>query len=119
MRDVFQTVETVLFLGGFYVRWKRWPRPRGVLPILSLIGFILTTASALVAASSIVYAQATSGFAFYDPRLMRIFRLGGRLSISGTLFASIGAWRRSPIRWHAFCCALGILIFWVMAPMGE
>jgi hypothetical protein len=109
MSGVTQTVELLLFLGVFYlalpsvivwgwVRWVRRTRPRGVSPKLWLIGFILATASVLVAASSIVYAQATSGFAFYDPRLMRIFRLGGRLSISGTLFASIGVWLRSSLR---------------------
>jgi hypothetical protein len=117
MSDVIQTVETVLFLGAFcvglpfaivwgWVRWKRRPLARGVPPALLLIGFNLATASVLVGASSIVYAHVIGGFAFYDPLLLKIYRLGVLLSISGTLFASLGVRRSGPLRWHALCCSL-------------
>ena len=55
-------------------------------PILSLIGFVLATASGLLALSSVVYAHVIGGFPYYDPRLLRIYAWGGVLSLSGIVF---------------------------------
>jgi hypothetical protein len=102
--------------------WTRWlPRPRlRTLPsILSLIGFILATTSALLAVSSLVYAQMIGGFPFYDPLLMKIYRWGGLISLAGVLFGFSGIWRSSSVRWHAPACAVGMLLFWALAAEGE
>jgi hypothetical protein len=78
-----------------------------------------TTASGLLATSSVLYAHAIGGFPFYDPLLLRIYRWGALLSLSGTVFAFIGVWRPGPLRWHAPACAVGTLLFWFAAAMGE
>jgi len=69
--------------------------------------------------SAMLYARAVGGFPFYDPLLLRIYRWGALLSLSGIVFAVIGVWRPSPLRWHAPACAIGTLLFWFAAAMGE
>lgn len=94
-------------------------QPRTWPALLSLVGFALATASSLLAASSMSYAHAIGGFPFYDPLLLRIYGWGALLSLSGTVFAFIGVWRPGPLRWHAPACAVGTLLFWFAAAMGE
>jgi hypothetical protein len=101
--------------------WKRWvgqPKLRTVPSVLSLVGFIFATASALLAVSSVAYAQ-VHHFPFYDPLLLRIFRWGTLLSLAGILFGIGGIWRPSAIRWHAPLSGIGMLAFWVLAAAGE
>jgi hypothetical protein len=102
-----------------WVRWWKRTQPRTPFSILSLIGFTLATASGLLAISAMLYARAVGGFPFYDPLLLRIYRWGALLSLSGIVFAVIGVWRPSPLRWHAPACAIGTLLFWFAAAMGE
>ena len=75
-----------------WTRWKCQPKQRTVPAILSLIGFVFATASAVVAVSSVAGAQ-VHHFPFYDPLLLRIFRWGGLLSLAGILFGIGGVWR--------------------------
>lgn len=120
----------VLFAVGVYVglpalmiwgwaRWFRRTQPRTLPSILSLIGLTLATASGLLAVSSVMYAHAIGGFPFYDPRLLRIYRWGGLLSLSGIVFGIAGVWRPGPVRWLAPVCSLGTLLFWFASAMGE
>ena len=102
-----------------WVRWVRHPRLKTIPSILSLIGFSLATASAVLAVSLAAYAQAIHGFPFYDPRLLRIIRCGCLLSVGGILFGISGVWRPSSLRWHAPVCALGTLAFWIIVAEGE
>lgn len=102
-----------------WVRWFRRTQPRTLLSILSLIGFALATASGLLAVSSVLYAHAIGGFPFYDPRLLRIYRWGGVLSLSGIVFGIGGVWRPGPVRWLAPACSVGTLLFWFVSAMGE
>jgi hypothetical protein len=56
-----------------YVGWRRLKLKSErytVFSVLSLVGFGFGTASAVLAISSIVYAQAIGGFRYYDPRLL-------------------------------------------------
>ena len=121
---------TVLFRVGFciampalmtrgWIRWYRHTQPRTVPAILSSIGLALATASAFLAVSSVLYAHAIGGFPYYDPRLLRIFRWGGWLSLSGLVLGIAGVWRPSPVRWFAPVCSLGIAFFWFASAMGE
>jgi len=130
MNKVAQPVILILYVVGIYialpaamiwgwVRWSRHTQPRTWPSILSLVGFALATASGLLAASSVLYAHAIGGFPFYDPLLLRIYRWGALLSLSGTVFALIGVWRPGPLRWHAATCAVGTLLFWFATAMGE
>src|SRR5271154_302195 len=69
-----------------WVRWFRRPKPRTLFPILSFVGFAFATASVVLAGSSILYANFIGGFAYYDPRLMRIFLFGFMLSAAASAF---------------------------------
>ena len=130
MRGAAQSLLLVLFVAAIYialpasmiwgwVRWLKRTQPPTWPSILSLIGFALATASGLLATASVLYAHAIGGFPFYDPLLLRIYRWGALLSLSGTLFGLIGVWRPGPLRWHAPVCAVGTLVFWFAAAMGE
>jgi hypothetical protein len=113
----YVAVLAVMVLG-----WKRWAkgtRQRTPSSILSLIGFTLATASGLLAVSSMLLAHAIGGFPYYDPRLLRIYRCGGWLSLSGFVFAIGGVWRPSLPRWYAPFCALGTFRFWFLSAAGE
>ncbi|HTD24531.1 MAG TPA: hypothetical protein VK738_17870 [Terriglobales bacterium] len=120
----------VLFVIGIYIAlpavmiwgWVRWTKrrePRTAFSTLSLIGFTLGTVSGLLAISAMLYARAVGGFPFYDASLMRIYRWGALLSLAAMVFAIIGLWRPSPLRWHAPVCAVGTLVFWLAAAAGE
>jgi hypothetical protein len=102
-----------------WARWSKRSQSRTVLSILSLVGFIFATASGLLVISAVLYARAVGGFPFYDPSLLRIYRWGALLSLSGIVFAIIGVWRPGPLRWHAPVCAIGTLVFWLGAAAGE
>ena len=108
----------VLVIWG-WIRWSTRTQPRTLFSILSLIGFTLATTSGLLAVSSLLYAHAIGGFPFYDPLLMRIYRWGGLLSLSGIVFGIAGVWRPGPVRWLAPVCSFGTLLFWFASAMGE
>ncbi len=110
-------VTPVALIWG-WTRWTRQRKQRTVPAILSLIGFLFATASAVVAASSVAYAQ-VHHFPYYDPLLLRIFRWGVLLSLVGVLFGIGGVWRPDPLRWHAPICGLGMFAFWFVAASGE
>ena len=110
-------VTPIVLIWG-WARWTREPRQRTVPAILSLVGFILATASAILALGSVAYAQ-VHHFPYYDPLLLRIFRWGGLLSIVGILFGIGGVWRPGSLRWHAPLCGVGMLAFWLLAAEGE
>jgi hypothetical protein len=125
-----ETIVMFVFAIGVYVglpalmmwgwaRWFRRTQARTLPVILSLIGLTLATASGLLAVSSVLYAHAIGGFPFYDPRLLRIYRWGGLLSLSGLVFGIAGVWRPGPVRWLAPVCSVGTLLFWFVSAMGE
>jgi hypothetical protein len=111
-------VSSVMLIWG-WARWARRAERRTVFSILSLAGFVLATASALLAASSIAYAQMIHGFSFYDPLLMRIYGWGVLLSLGGILFGIGGVWRPSSLRWHAPISGVCMLACWIMATWYE
>jgi hypothetical protein len=130
MRHIIVSVVTALvvmvvygllpvgIIGG-WIRWFRGKASWSVSSIFSLLGFSCATASALLAIASILYAHTIGGFPFYDPRLLRIFRWGGLLSLTGVALAICGWWRPNTLRWYAPACAAGALLFWFAMAMGE
>jgi hypothetical protein len=92
-------VAPIMLIWG-WARWLRQPKVRTTPPILSLIGFVLASASALIAFLLIAYAQ-VQHFPYYDPLLLRVFRIGVLISLGGIVFGISGVWRPSPLRWHA------------------
>jgi len=123
------TLFAIMFVAGYLLAptmliwgWVRWMNLRTDLGrpfFLSLIGFILSTASALLALGSIAYAVTTAGFAYWDPRLLRIFRLGVLLSMGGIVLGLTGILRPNALRLHAPLAGLGTLAFWIVAAAGE
>ncbi len=114
---VYGALPATLLWG--WVRWANCPQPRTLAPILTFVGFVLATLSALLAISTALYAGFAGGFRYYDPTLIKIFGLGLLLSLAGLAAGLGGVWRASAVRWHAPVCALGTLAFWLMAAASE
>ena len=111
-------LSPVMLVWG-WARWFRQPKLKTLPAILSLLGFILASASALLAASAVAFSLMRGGFPYYDPVLMKIFGVGGLLSLSGLLFGVGGVWRASSLRWHSPLSAVATLAFWIAAAVGE
>lgn len=101
-----------------WVQWLRQPKTWTIPAAMSMTGFVLATASALLAVSSIAFAQ-FHHFPYYDPLLLRIFRTGTSLSLGGIAFGVSGAWRATSLRWHAPISGVATFAFWFMAATGE
>src|ERR1700733_13386082 len=82
-------VSPVLLFWG-WVRWLKQSKLRTITSLLSLSGFVLASASALLALFSMPYAQ-VHRCGYYDPSLMRIFRWGVLLSYTGLCLGVGGA----------------------------
>lgn len=108
----------VAILSG-WIHWAKQPKSLTPFSVLSMVGFFLATCSALLAIGGLLYAHAIGGFPFYDPRLMRLYRWGGRLSLAGIALGIIGCFRRNTLRWYAPICSVGVLIFWFGAAFAE
>ena len=85
----------------------------------SKIGFTLATVSASLAVGSALFATIAGGFRHYDPALMRIFRIGILVSLLAVVFAVLGLWRRSVLRWHAPILSFGMLFLWFVWAASE
>jgi hypothetical protein len=102
-----------------WVRWARRTPPQTRLSLVSLTSFILATLSAVLALSTHVYASATGGFPYYDRHLLLIYAIGIVVSLIALISGVAGMWWRSPVRWHAPLCSLGMLVFWIMSTASE
>lgn len=108
-------VSPVMLVWG-WVRWGKRPKLRTIASILSLLGFIFTTASATLAVSCLVYdhVHPNPRLAIFYPLLFNMSRCGVLIAVAGILFSVSGVCRQSSLRWHAPVCALGTLAFWWM-----
>jgi hypothetical protein len=111
-------VAPALLIWG-WMRWVGQPNRWTITSILSLGGFLLATTSALLAVSTMMYARVIGGFTFYDPLLMRIYRIGMLLSLSGIVLGVCGVWRPNSLRWHSPASAAGMFAFWAWAAGTE
>jgi len=80
--------------------------------IAALAGFVLATASALIAVWLRSYGYATGGFPHNDPLLIEGFRTGLALSAAALLFSLIGLRPPSRMRWLGAGWAVVGLAFW-------
>jgi hypothetical protein len=110
-------VPVFLIMG--WCRLRRCSSPQGRLSVISLAGFALGSASALLAVGSILYCVATGGFRYYDPTVLKIYRAGLLLALGGLACALVGVWNRNPLRWHAPALSLGMLLLWLIWASGE
>jgi hypothetical protein len=122
---IFALIATIIFLSfpvvmvWGWVRWARHKNPITLFSILSLIGFALATLSESIAISMVIYARLTGGFDFYDPILMKIYAVGTLLSLVGFIFAIVGIWKPSSLRWLALGCTVGTLLYWFIQAASE
>lgn len=86
---------------------------------VSLAGFVVSTLSALLALFTILYAAAIHSFAYYDPTLLRIFRWGVLLSLTGFLMGLVGTRKANALRWQAPIAGFAMLAFWFVAASSE
>ncbi len=103
-----------------WVRWskdKSYPRTRS--STCSLIGFSLATASATLAIATHLYARFVHNFPSDDPTLMKIYAIGCLFSIIGITLGVAGTGRPNSIRWLAPVCAIGTLVFWLLAMSSD
>jgi len=103
---------------GWY-RWTRTKREISLLPNLSLAGHAFATFSFVFAIGSVLAADKIGGFRFWDPTLLKIYRVGLILSSVGLLLAIVGAWRTSPLRYPALLAAIGAMLFWFASASTE
>lgn len=108
----------VLLITG-WTRWARLPQPRDIIPMLALAGFIVGSASALLALGAVIYAWSIGGFPYYDPRLLRIYGVGLQLSLAGLIVGLLGLARPSSLRWHAPILSLAMIVLWLLWMQGE
>ena len=108
----------VLMIWG-WLDWALKPNAEGWLKFLSLSGFTFGSASVFLAAGSLAYSSSIGGFAFYDPLLMKIYRTGFLLSLSGLIFGLLGIWRKHLLRWRAIGLSLSTMLMWFVFAMGE
>jgi len=101
-----------------WMRWIREQRKATVAGILSLIGFAFATLAGLLAVGAVLFGGPGS-YAYYDPRLLRIFRSGLLLSLVGFGFGMCGVWRSNPLRWLSPSCAFGMFLFWLLMASME
>ena len=67
-------ISPVLLICG-WAQWVRHPKSRTVPSILSLVGIVLATISALLAIAAVAYAQ-VHRFPHSDPMLSKLYRTG-------------------------------------------
>jgi hypothetical protein len=82
-------------------------------PLISCVGLALATASGFLVVGTAVFARVTGGFAYYDPGLKWVFRLGILLTAASIVLSLIGIWRKSSLRWHAPTCSIGMAVIWL------
>jgi hypothetical protein len=103
-----------------WVRWiKQHPQSWTISSLLSFVGFLLASASALFALGMIHYALAgwlehTSNLPTFS-LFIRWMPRGEVLSLTAFAFAVGGVFQRSSLRWQAPASAVGTLAFWLTA----
>jgi len=107
---------SMIFWG--WVLWVKEPKLMALSPIVSLVGLILATTSAMLALLTASYARVHT-FQHFDPVLRRIMRWGLLLSASGLLFGIGGVFQKGPTRWQSPLSAVGTAAFWVLAAEFE
>lgn len=121
MRDASIFFDLIIFLGLYLLPllllwgWFAWfvkPKERTLASNLSLTGFVLANASALLAGFWMAYTQTILCPHTSNPLAAMISRVGYLFCIAGFALAIGGIWRPNSLRWHAPASAAGILVFW-------
>jgi hypothetical protein len=101
-----------------WIRWIGQPKLWSPAPCFSLAGLSLATVSAILAASSVVYAQ-IHGFGWYDPLLLKLMMWGLVLSFGGLVLSLGGVWQKNAVRWQTPVASVAMAAFWLLAAALE
>lgn len=99
---------------GWYRFFKAGAASRSVFGSLSFAGFVIGSASALVALGLYGYIALLRS-KVDESTYYGLSRLGIVLSFFAVLFACAGAVGKSPLRWYALGSAVGTFAFWWVA----
>ena len=102
---------------ALFIGWRRWiNQPKTRIPILSLIGFIFATSSAVCGVLFILYAQVHPIVGGYRDRGAKpFFASGFLLSLLGFLLGACGTCSKNPLRWYSPVANIGAFSFWFIA----
>jgi hypothetical protein len=75
--------------------------------------------SALIAVCSSLYASARGGFAYYDPKLITVYRAGFLLALGGLISGVGGVWRPNALRWYSPALSIAMIVLWCIWMSGE
>jgi hypothetical protein len=112
-------VSLPAFLIAGWRKWMRHAPQRGIPAACALVGFILGSMSALIAVCSSLYASVRGGFAYYDPALLTIYRIGFLLALGGLISALGGLWKPNALRWYSPAVCIAMIMLWCIWMAGE
>jgi len=113
----YLSVPIVLISG--WMRWWRRSETESLVSRFALAGFATGNASAALALGSFIYSLVIGGFPYWDPPLIRIYRVGLLLSLGAMVLSLGGVMRRNALRWHAPALSAGMVMLWVLWMAGE
>ncbi|HEX3821642.1 MAG TPA: hypothetical protein VHW45_15010 [Candidatus Sulfotelmatobacter sp.] len=87
--------------------------------ILSFLGFLFATASALLATITLSRAYSSGGFPFRDPRLLMMDLSGIALSVTAITLSALGTARSNLLRWQALWSSCGMFLFWIVSLLSD
>lgn len=112
-------VSLPMVLVGGWRKWTQQAPQQGIPSVLALVGFILGSMSALIAVGSSLYARVRGSFAYYDPALITIYRIGFLLALGGLISALGGVWRPNALRWYSPALSTAMILLWCIWMAGE
>ena len=83
---------------------------------LGLAAFSLTGISALLFLFLAIWARVRGGFPFYDPVVLRCYRVGFILGAGGFILSLLG---KGKVRWPACVISFAMMFMWLVAAAGE
>ena len=98
-----------------WTKWRNWGREWSGLGALSILGFLLGTASVLLALATIL----RGAWPYYDPLLLKIYKSGVLILLAGLALALLGSVRRHHLRWQAPILSLAMLALWIIWASAE
>jgi hypothetical protein len=83
---------------------------------LGLTAFSLAGISALLFLFLAIWARVRGGFPFYDPVVLRCYRVGFILGAGGFTLSLLG---NGKVRWPACVISFAMMFMWLVAAAGE
>lgn len=127
---LFQLITNGLYLLAFYVLlpaavaygWIRFAMARTKRDSgywMSILGFCLTTVSAVLAVGTLLWSSLHGRQAPADSPLLTLYSLGVIISGSGLLSSLLGVAQRNPLQWLAVGTSFGVTCFWLLTVAGK